>query len=422
MRESLKSYIEFFEKTLNLSNLCWWIIDFEKNPDNYYCNEFMEDTFSLDKNLPFHSVEDTCPIAGDYSCKTIKHTKIVVDEYKELINGKTNEYNNKFPYYDKKLNKKLYFSSQAKVLDKNEKNEVSILYGIITDITAQEEQRYEIEEYTNIINKYVITSETDVNGMITSVSDATCKISGYTRDELIGESHRLLRHPDIPNKVYKNLWETITDKEVWHGEFKNVRKNGTVYWVKGIVAPCYDENNNIKGYTSVREDITHKKIIEKLSKKDKLTNLYNRSKLDEVLQYEYEAAKRYDKNLSLIFIDIDYFKLVNDSCGHLVGDEVLVQFANLLKNNLRKSDLIGRWGGEEFIIICSNSNILDATQLAEKLRILIENFNFNMVKKKTASFGVTAYRKGDSIKSLLNRVDRALYMAKKLGRNRVEKS
>ena len=149
MRKSVENYIKLFEKTLNMSGISWWVIDFEENPDNFYCNEFMEETFSLDKNLKFHSIEETCPIAGDYNqnielaCSTNEHARIVINEYKELLNGKVEEYNNQFPYYSKALNAIHYFSSRAKVLERNEKNEVSILYGIIEDITLQELQKKE---------------------------------------------------------------------------------------------------------------------------------------------------------------------------------------------------------------------------------------------------------------------------------------
>ena len=426
MRDSVKNYIILFKKTLNMSGISWWIIDFKDNPNHYYCNKFMEDTFSLDKSQEFHSIEETCPIAGDYNknielaCKTNKSARIVIDEYKELLSGKVEEYNNQFPYYSKELNQILYFSSRAKVLERNEKNEVSILYGIIENITLQELQKKEIKEHTNIINKYVITSSMDVDGIIEDVSDAFCEISGYHKDELIGKNYDFLLDNETSSKVYQQILQTITSGKVWSGECKNIKKDKSQYWLSNIISPKYDEKNCIKGYTNIGQNITDKKTIEESAQRDQLTKIYNRMKLDKVIQNEYEISKRYGTNLSLIILDIDFFKSVNDTYGHLTGDNVLIQLSNILSKNLRRSDIVGRWGGEEFIIICPNSNIEASMQLAEKLRSLIDNFEFDIVKHKTASFGIAQLKDIDTVNSLIERADTALYKAKELGRNRVE--
>ena len=426
MRKITKQYIDLFDKTLNLSGVNWWIIDFDENSDYYYCNELMKDTFSLDKSLQLHSIEETCPIAGDYNknielaCKTNEHARVVIDEYKQLLSQEIDEYNNKFPYYNENLNKKFYFSSRAKVLETNDKNEVTIIYGIIEDITIKEIQKQEIQQYTDIIDKYVITSTIDLDGVILSVSSACSDISGYSREELVGCKHDILRHPDTTDEVYKKIWETIRSGKVWSGELKNRKKDGSYYWVYSIISPQFDEKNNINSYASIKQNISDKKIIEELSKRDKLTNLYNRAKLDEELTNEINSSNRYDTNLSMIMVDIDNFKSVNDTYGHLVGDSVLIQIARILKENIRESDTVGRWGGEEFVIICPNNDIHAAQKLAQKLRISIEDFEFDVVKKQTSSFGVSQLNKYDTIDSLIQRADKALYKAKESGRNRVE--
>ena len=426
MREIVKNYIELFEKTLNMSGICWWVIDFQENPNNYYCNKLMEDTFSLDENLEFHSIEDTCPIAGDYyknielACKTNEHARIVISEYEDLLSGKIEEYNNQFPYYNKSLNKVHHFSSRAKVLERNEKNEVSILYGIIEDITLQELQKKEIKEHADTINKYVISSSIDVYGNITDVSDAFCEISGYAKGELLGKNCSVLSQFDASGETYQHIWNTISSGKVWSGEYTNIKKDGSQYWLHNIILPNYDDHHNIKGYTYIGENITEKKIIEELSERDQLTKIYNRMKLDKVIEGEYKASSRYDKELSLMIIDIDLFKSINDAYGHVAGDRVLVQFANILEKNLRQSDTVGRWGGEEFIIICPNSNNEASIQLAEKLRSIIESFEFDGIKNMTASFGITQLIKSDTINSFIERADHALYKSKELGRNRVE--
>ncbi len=160
--------------------------------------------------------------------------------------------------------------------------------------------------------------------------------------------------------------------------------------------------------------------LEQLSVTDKLTQVHNRMKLDEVLDIELARTVRDGKSFSVILIDIDHFKLVNDTFGHQVGDKVLIEFAKILKENLRKTDIVGRWGGEEFLIISPNSSSLTATKTAEKLRNIIANSQFPGVKKITGSFGLTSYLAGDAIDDMLARADEALYLAKKNGRNRVE--
>lgn len=116
-----------------------------------------------------------------------------------------------------------------------------------------------IEEIYELFNKHTVTSETDINGRITYVSDPFIKISGYSKNELIGKTHRIVRHEDMPDSVFKEMWETITAKKVWKGEVKNRAKNGNHYWVDSVVFPLLDENENITGYKSIRVDITLEK-------------------------------------------------------------------------------------------------------------------------------------------------------------------
>jgi len=160
--------------------------------------------------------------------------------------------------------------------------------------------------------------------------------------------------------------------------------------------------------------------VTSLSITDQLTQLANRMRLDQVLDTQINSALRYGNAFSVIIFDIDHFKRVNDTYGHLVGDDVLIKIAQLVSNNARDVDIVGRWGGEEFLIISPYTGIDEALILAERLRDAIENADFPTVGKKTASFGVAEFREQDDFKSLMIRVDRALYSAKNNGRNRVE--
>jgi len=153
---------------------------------------------------------------------------------------------------------------------------------------------------------------------------------------------------------------------------------------------------------------------------DNLTGLYNRKKLNEILYDEVLRCKRYEHSLGLIILDIDSFKIVNDTYGHQIGDEVLKELANILKQNIRSTDLSIRWGGEEFVIVCLETSFEGTLKVAENLRKSVENNEFSTIGKKTISLGITEYKKDDTVDSLIKRADDALYLAKKNGKNRIE--
>lgn len=160
--------------------------------------------------------------------------------------------------------------------------------------------------------------------------------------------------------------------------------------------------------------------LERLATFDQLTGLVNRTKLDEVLRAELIRSNRYGNALGLIMLDIDHFKKVNDTHGHQVGDKVLQLFAEQLRHGVRHADVPGRWGGEEFLIICPESDQHGVETLAHALQERIQSHDVEGVGKQTASFGVTVFEKKDTITTIIKRADKALYKAKAAGRNRVE--
>lgn len=159
--------------------------------------------------------------------------------------------------------------------------------------------------------------------------------------------------------------------------------------------------------------------LSRLAATDRLTRLANRTKLDEVLDSEIYRVKRYAVSFSVILLDVDYFKSVNDRFGHPVGDLVLVGVAEILRTRVRESDVAGRWGGEEFLILLPGCDEVAACRMAEQLRLAIAERVFAEAGAQTCSFGVAACLPGESAASLMVRVDAALYRAKDLGRNRV---
>ncbi|MCB2307973.1 GGDEF domain-containing protein [Clostridium estertheticum] len=152
--------------------------------------------------------------------------------------------------------------------------------------------------------------------------------------------------------------------------------------------------------------------LQEVSTTDGVTRIYNRRKINEIFNEEYLQAQCYGINFSVIIIDVDWFKLVNDTYGHQAGDQVLFELAQLMKDSLRITEYIGRWGGEEFFIVLPNVSANDGYALAERIRLKVSNYNFGTPKHLTCSFGITEYMKDDSIEKIIKRADMALYQAK----------
>ncbi|EED34011.1 GGDEF domain protein [gamma proteobacterium NOR5-3] len=159
--------------------------------------------------------------------------------------------------------------------------------------------------------------------------------------------------------------------------------------------------------------------LDHLASVDKLTDTFNRRALDKALLAELERADRYQRPLSILLMDIDLFKQVNDEYGHLTGDKVLVTLSQTIRENLRASDILGRWGGEEFLVICPETDLEQARNVAEKVRQAIEGTDFELGKTITISIGLSVLIEGTSAESLVAEADKALYQAKSQGRNRV---
>lgn len=216
---------------------------------------------------------------------------------------------------------------------------------------------------------------------------------------------------------------TKENEKIAKREFENIEKvDSKIAELSQLSNSMYDMANSIKNHnTELEQKVAERtKELKKLSITDKLTDVYNRMKIDESLEAEVLRQNRYGNKFGIIIMDIDFFKSINDNYGHQAGDDVLKEFANILKSRVRKTDIVGRWGGEEFIIICIEIDLEHLVKLAEKLRLEIEQTNFSHVDKKTASFGVALYKKDEKIEQFINRADTALYKAKNSGRNRVE--
>lgn len=279
-------------------------------------------------------------------------------------------------------------------------------------------KRKHLNQYILLLEKHVAVSLTDKDGVIVCVSDAFCNMTGYTQKELIGKKHNVLRHPDVTDEIYQDLWTTITEGKAWHGRIKNIKKNKDFYWVDTYIEPIFD-NGEIIGYQAIRYNITDEVAFESLAKIDALTGLYNRVSILESAQLFLDESQRYQTSFCVIMIDLDNFKEINDTYGHSAGDKVLKRLSLIFQNVIRSSDRFGRWGGEEFLVLLPQTTYLQAKELAERLRLAFSSYKFEQIGYRTASFGVASFKDGDTIESLIAKADSALYDSKRLGKNRV---
>ena len=205
------------------------------------------------------------------------------------------------------------------------------------------------------------------------------------------------------------------EKNIKGKAYTKLKENNEEYWaIKNNGEYIIDK---FKGIDKLVEDLKKESVL------DPLTKCYNKKGIELLTEKFLEEFLRYGFPLSVMMLDIDFFKKVNDKYGHLAGDYVLKEVANIIKNTIRKSDFCGRFGGEEFIIVLPNTKLSGAMRLAERIRENIQNHQFIFNNQKiniTISIGITTASKSDSLFSLIQRADEALYEAKNKGRNRVE--
>jgi diguanylate cyclase (GGDEF)-like protein/PAS domain S-box-containing protein len=303
---------------------------------------------------------------------------------------------------------------------------ISLAKNINEILEKKLEAENKLKDHLKILDEHIISSTTDLEGKITSVSKAFCEVSGYSKEELIGSTHKLVRHDDIPDEIYRELWDTIKAKKTWRGEFKNQKKSGEIYWVEAIIEPLIQEDK-VVGYTSIRHNITNKKKVEYLSITDELTQLYNRRHFNTIIEEELNRAKRRNDYISFLMLDIDYFKKYNDEYGHQKGDKILKEVSHVLKESSKRvSDFAFRIGGEEFALIFSSVEKENCLKFARSIKeeienLKIENMNSEISNYLTVSIGLIC-KKANEIKDskeLYKAADVALYEAKNSGRNQI---
>ncbi len=271
--------------------------------------------------------------------------------------------------------------------------------------------------------------EVDKNGIYVYSSPQVENMLGYTPEEIIGHTPFDLMPDDEAERVAEAFAQIMKEKQSVHQLCnRNLHKNGTEVVLESSGSPFFDESGEVIGYRGIDRDVTKRKVMEEelrfLAAHDPLTGLNNRHIFQEQLTHELERAQRYERKLSLLMMDIDHFKHINDRYGHPAGDEVLKEFAGRLQDNLRQSDFIARYGGEEFVVLLPETDVVDAHRLAERIREAIAREPFHINKQDiipvTASVGLAAYPgHAEDGENLVSMADGALYEAKNAGRNQV---
>ena len=263
------------------------------------------------------------------------------------------------------------------------------------------------------------------SGEILSINQTGARMLGYEANELIGESAAKVIHPEDQRAVFACVEKLFADPDAKLDiEYRKIRKDGSVFWVHQRAS--LEPGSNAQRLLVICRDITEKRYLEdKLAHQashDMLTNLMNRREFErrfhQLLERDSDPSDRH----YLCFFDLDQFKAINDTCGHIAGDELLRQIAALLKGLVRSRDTLARIGGDEFAVLMEHGSLEKALLLAEKIRATIEAFEFHWRSQRFSigvSVGVVPVQVGQPITELLNMADMACYTAKKQGRNRI---
>lgn len=314
-------------------------------------------------------------------------------------------------------------------------------------------QRYELSvtemlNQSRAISAHLMVSESDLEGNIIAANPRFLSRTGYSEQEIVGKNHRIFNSGLYDKSFYRNLWTTVKEGEVWKGLFRNKDRFGDYFWVDATIVPFRNPWGKVARFVCFYSDITEavrlgeelrseRRLRQRLAKvnqsllteatTDGLTGLANRRGFTQFCSEAIEQSLQLHLPISVLMLDLDHFKNVNDSYGHAAGDIVLHEMAKRWAGQIRTSDLLARMGGEEFCVVLPNTTIAQALSVAEKLceatrgnPVLINNGNPEIALSVTVSVGVASSEEVavSGIEQLLVLADEALYEAKRTGRNR----
>ncbi|HPB75450.1 MAG TPA: diguanylate cyclase, partial [Chromatiaceae bacterium] len=330
--------------------------------------------------------------------------------------------------------------------------EFIMLIREITDRQLAEEQLRISEERHRLLaeNALDVIWTLEPDGTLSYLSPAVEKLRGFTPAEALRQApEEVLTPASLANfRRYFGKVQTWVRSglplEPFRSELEYYCRDGSTVWGEVMVYPQQDTDGRLRQFLGVSRDISERKRhelemrqardlteqanqalqaaneeLQRLAITDTLTGVWNRRHFEQVVAAEIQRNRRYGEPLSLLLFDIDHFKAINDTHGHLVGDQVLIGLCHRVREHLRGVDVLARWGGEEFVVLLPHCDGPQAQRLAEKLRALIAAEPFPGAGRVTSSFGVAEFRPPESADAWLNRADDALYQAKSAGRNRV---
>lgn len=309
---------------------------------------------------------------------------------------------------------------------KDEKGNISGVIGVANDITDLQQIEAEMHILSSALEQTAdLVLITNVEGVIEYVNPAFEVTTGYTREDVIGKKPNILRSGKQETQFYQRLWETILRGDVFSDVFINARKDGSIYYEEKSITPIRDKQNNITHFIATGKDISERMRVQErlhyMAHHDALTKLPNRTLFMDRLRQAMARARWHKRLIAVMFLDLDRFKNINDSLGHIVGDQLLVQLTQRLSSGVRAGDTIARFGGDEFAVLLDDiASEKDISQLAKKIldtmipAFVIQGHEFFI----TASIGVSIFpNDGEDAETLLRNADVAMYRAKDLGRN-----
>ena len=314
--------------------------------------------------------------------------------------------------------------------------------AIWSDISARKQADEQLRVFFRAVEQNpVAIMITDPEGRIEYVNPQFVKLTGYPLEEVRGKTPRVLRSGENSEDTYKNLWQAIKSGQVWRGEILNHKKNGEMYWTNELIAPVLDGHGAVTNFVSMQQDITERKHAESELRvmntrlqvqlaeietlhdqlreeaiRDGLTRLFNRRYMEETLEREVSRVERDPQPISVVMMDVDLFKSINDTFGHQAGDAVLQTLGTMLLENTRISDIACRFGGDEMVVVMPGASMDVAIARAEEWRAAFSQMTFTFGEEKintTLSLGAASFPdQARSPNELLTAADKALYWAK----------
>lgn len=408
----IKDERDNLEFMINESKSIFW----EYYPEEkkiYFSEKFYEITGYNKENLK-NDIEEVNKIGNANDLKNLKEV------IKEAENNKTGEFS--FEIRVKKLTGKyIWFLSRGKVV-KSEKNKIIKIIGFLTEITEIKQKEGELLSFKTAVEQSPVTIVfTDTEGKITFVNEKFKTLTGYTKEEAMGKNPRILKSERHDTEFYRNMWDTLLAGAVWSGEVINRKKNGEIYYERANIAPITDENKRTVGYVAIKEDITRQKEIdikmEKFATRDELTGVLNRRAGLEFLEQQIKISDRNKEKFSIIYVDVNSLKYVNDNLGHSHGDSLIVEVCGEIKEEIRSSDIIARIGGDEFIVVMPDCDKKEADIIWRRVVKSFEylNKNFKRAYNISVSHGVYEYitESNANVDMILETADREMYIEKK---------